>query len=149
MTEVGRVLLTAAVLTLSAFASFAWRISRTDASQPERLIGELRLAQWAAVLFAATGAASIGFAAARPSIPLGTIDATIAVLCVVVAGMVLQREPRAGLLIAAWAFLGHALFDVSHRQGLLSDDLVPRWFAGSWAVWDLAMAAICLWGRRR
>jgi len=26
---------------------------------------------------------------------------------------------------------------------------VPRWFAGSWAVWDLAMAAICLWGRRR
>lgn len=149
MTEVGRVLLTAAVLTLSAFATFAWRISRTEASQPERLIGELRLAQWAAVLFAATGAASIGFAASRPSIPLGTIDVTVAVVCVVVAGVILQREPRAGLLVAAWAFLGHALFDVSHRPGLLSDDLVPRWFAGSWAAWDLAMAAVCLWARRR
>jgi hypothetical protein len=149
MSDTARVLLTAAVLSWSAFATFAWRVTRFDASQPERLIGELRLAQWAAVLLAATGAAGIGFAASHAMVPTGTVDATMAVACVVLAGFVLLREPRTGLLVAALGLLGHAIADVSHRPGWLSVDLVPRWYVVGCAIWDLAVAAVCLWARRR
>lgn len=149
MSDTARVLLTAAVLSFSAFAALAWRVTRSDAAQPERLVGELRLSQWAAVLLAASGAAGIGFAAARPNVPTGTVDVTVAMTCIVLAGLVLLREPRTGLLVAALGLLGHALADVAHRPGWLSQELVPRWYAVSSAVWDLAIAAVCLWARRR
>jgi hypothetical protein len=112
-------------------------------------VGQLRLAQWAAVLLAAAGGTSIGFAAVQALIPLGTIDVTVAVLCVVVAGFVVVSEPRVGLLAAGLGFLGHALFALAHRPGLLSDALIPRWFIVGGALWDLAMSAICFWARRR
>jgi hypothetical protein len=34
-----------------AVSTFAWRVTRIDHDEPDRLIGELRLAQWMAVLF--------------------------------------------------------------------------------------------------
>jgi len=149
MTETARVLLTAAVLSLTAFGAFAWRVARVDPSQPERLIGELRLAQWAAVLLAAAGSTSIGFAAAHITNPLGTIDVTTGVVAVLLAGLVLLREPRTGLLIAALGFLASALVDLAHRPGWLSDDLIPRWYGAGRAAWDLALAALCFFARRR
>ncbi|HUF47047.1 MAG TPA: hypothetical protein VMM93_04465 [Vicinamibacterales bacterium] len=149
MTDTVRVLLSAAVLSLSAFAAFAWRVSRTEAAGPERLVGQLRLAQWAAVLLASTGGAAIGFAATQATIPMGTIDVTVAVLCVLLAGLVVMSEPRVGLLVAGAGFLAHALFDVAHRPGGLSDALMPRWFIVGAAAWDLSMSAICFWARRR
>jgi len=149
MTDTARVLLTAAVLSVSAFGAFAWRVSRLDPSQPERLIGELRLAQWAAILLAATGSTSIGFAAAQVAIPLGTLDVTFAVAFVLLAGLVLLREPRTGLLVAAVGFLAHALLDLAHRPGGLSADLIPRWYVAGCAAWDLALSAMCFFARRR
>jgi hypothetical protein len=149
MTDTARVLLAAAVLSVSAFAAFAWRVARTDPSQPERLIGELRLAQWAAVLLASVGSAALGFAAAQPAVSLGTIDVTIAVTYVLLGGLILLREPRAGLLVAALGFLAHALLDLAHRPGWLSDELMPRWYIAGCAAWDLALSAICFWTRRR
>jgi hypothetical protein len=68
---------------------------------------------------------------------------------VVLAGVALLREPRTGLLIAALGLLGHAIADVSHRPGWLSVDLVPRWYVVGSAIWDLAVAAVCVWARRR
>jgi hypothetical protein len=149
MSDTARLLLTAAVLSVSAFAAFAWRVTRADPSQPERLIGELRLAQWAAVLLAAAGSAAIGFATARASVPLGTIDVTVAVSYVLLSGLVLQREPRSGLLLAAVGFLAHALIDLAHRPGWLSAELMPRWYIAGCAAWDLALSAVCFWARRR
>lgn len=149
MTDTARLLLTVAVLSVSAFGTFAWRVSRLDPSESERLIGELRLAQWAAVLLAAAGSVSIGFAAAEVTDPLGSIDVTIAVAYVLIAGLVLLREPRTALLVAAVAFLAHALVDLAHRPGLLSAELMPRWYAVGCAAWDLAVSAICFFTRRR
>ncbi len=149
MTDTARLLLSAAVLSASAFGAFAWRVSRADPSQPERLIGELRLAQWAAVLLVLVGAPAIGFAAGRAAVPLGTLDVTIAVLYLLLAGLVLLREPRTGLLIAAVALLAHALVDLAHRPGGLSDELMPRWYLAGCAAWNLTLSAICFWARRR
>ena len=92
-----RVLLTAAVLASTGFGVFAWRLSRLDAGGPDRLIGQLRLAQWAALILAAVAAASIGLAVANERAPSGTIEITLGVAVVIVAGVLLLVEPRRAL----------------------------------------------------
>ena len=150
MTDTARLLLTAAVLSASAMIFLAWQIARTDVNHPARLIGQLRLAQCAAMLLAATGAVPIGLAiGASPEVPLAHLDLTLGVVFVVLAGLVLLRDPRQGLLVAAGAFVAHAFIDLAHRPGLLSPGIGPRWFFVSCAVYDVTLAAICYWGRRR
>ena len=150
LTDTARVLLTAAVLSAGALAILAWQVTKTDSHAPARLIGQLRLSQVAAMLLAATGALPIGLAiAAAPTVQLAHLDAALGVIFVVLAGLVLQRDPRQGLLIAALAFIAHALVDLAHRPGLLSPALGPRWFFVSCAVYDVLVAAICYWGQRR
>ena len=149
MSDTARLILTVAVLSASATAMFAWRVSRLDPSEPDRLVGELRLAQWAALLLA-TGAGSwVGLAVANDAVPVGTIEVTFGVVFVLLAALILTREPRDGLLFAAAAFVAHALIDIAHRPGLLSPDLVPRWYAVGCAIFDVFIAAVCYWTRRR
>ena len=150
MTDTARVLLTAAVLSAAAMTVFAWQLMRTDPSDPARLIGELRLAQWAAMLLSAIGAIPMGLAvAAAPAAPLAHLDVALAIGFVAVAGLVLLREPRQGLLIAAGGFMLHALVDLAHRPGLLSPGIAPRWFIVGCAIFDVYTAAVCYWARRR
>lgn len=149
MTDTARVLLTAGVLSLSAIAALAWRTSRIDPDQPERLIGELRLSQWVAILLAATGGLPMGLAIAGATIATAHLDLAIGMVFVGLAGLILQREPRQALLLATGAFLLHAIVDIAHRPGWLSPDLVPRWFVIGCASYDILIAAICYWARRR
>jgi hypothetical protein len=150
MTDTARVLLTAAVLSAGVITILAWQVIRTDVTAPGRLIGELRLAQCAAMLLSATGAVPIGLAvAASPDVPLAHLEVALGVIFVVLAGLVLLRDPRQGLLIAASAFVGHALIDLAHRPGMLSPAIAPRWFFVSCAVYDVGLAVVCYWGQRR
>ena len=149
MNETGRVLLAAAALSLAAIATLAWRITRTDPGEPDRLIGELRLAQWAAVLLAAVGALPIGIAVARLGDATANLDAAVGAVLVGLAGIVLQREPREGLLLLTAAFVLHALVDLAHRPGWLSTDFAPRWFTAGCATYNVCLAALCYWGRWR
>ena len=149
MTDTGRVLLTAAILSASALGVLAWRVSRTDTSQPERLVGELRLAQWAALILAATAGVPIGLAVAQPTLPGGHLDAAIAIGFVCLAGLVLLRDPRDGLFLVAAGFVLHALVDLAHRPGWLAADLAPRWYIVGCASYDVYVAAVCYWARRR
>jgi len=149
VTDTARVLLTAGVLSLSAIVALAWRTSRTESNSPERLIGELRLSQWVAILLAATGGVPMGLAIAGSAIATAHLDLAIGVAFVGLAGLILQREPRQALLIATGGFLLHAIVDIAHRPGWLSPDLVPRWFIIGCASYDILIAAICYWARRR
>ena len=127
----------------------AWRISRLDPSGPDRLIGELRLAQWAASVFAAISAISIGLALANLSAPLAHVDAAMGVMFAGAAGFILQRDPREALLLLAVGFGTHALVDIAHRPGWLSPDLAPRWYMIGGATFDVYVAALCYWARRQ
>jgi hypothetical protein len=150
MTDTARVLLTAAVLAAGAMTILAWQVIRTDVHAPARLIGQLRLAQFAAMLLSATGAVPMGLAiAATPDVSLAHLEIAFGVIFVVLAGLVLLRDPRQGLLIAAIAFVGHALIDLAHRPGLLPPAIAPRWFFVSCAIYDVGLAAICYWSQRR
>jgi hypothetical protein len=149
VTDTGRVLLTAAILSGSTLGVFAWRITRIDAAQADRLIAELRLAQVAAVLLAALGAMPIGLAVAAEQVPGAHLDATLGIAFVVFAGFVLLQQPHEALLVASLGFLAHALVTMAHRPGLLPPDVVPRWLAIALATCDVYLAAICYGARRR
>ncbi len=149
MNDTVRVLLSAAAVSLAAVATLAWRIARTDPAGPDRLIGELRLAQWAAVLLAGVSTIPLGLAVARVADATGNFDAAIGAILVGLAGIVLQREAREGLLIVAGAFVAHALLDIAHRPGWLSTEFAPRWYTVGCAVYNVCLAAICYWARRR
>jgi hypothetical protein len=139
----------AAVLSGGAMTALAWRTLRLDPATPERLIGELGLARWAGVLIAGVGGISLGLAIARPDVPLVHADAALGVIFVGLGGIVLQRDPRDGLFMAAAALLVHALVTIAHRPGWLPVELAPHAFTVGLAVYDVYLAAWCFWVRRR
>jgi hypothetical protein len=147
--DTARVLLAAAALSAGSVSLLAWRTSRIDPSHPGRLVSELQLARWAAILLAASGALAAGLALGRLDVPLGNADLAMGVVFVGAAGLVLQRDPRDGLLFAAGAFILHALVNLAHRPGWLSTDVVPHWFAVGSAIYDVYIAGLCFWARRR
>ena len=149
MSETIRALVAIAVLSGSAFAVFVWRLSRLDAAEPARLIGELRFSQWMALVLGAVGGAWLGVAAVRMPSGYGALEATLALTTILFAGWTLQRETRQSLLLLSAAFVGHALLDVAHRPGWLAADLAPRWFTVGCAAYDIYLAALCYWAQRR
>lgn len=149
VSDTARVLLTAGVLSAIALATFAWRVTRIDVEDSDRLIGELRLMQWAGVMLAGVSAVPMGLALAATTAPLAHLDVAVATIFVGLAGLVLQRDPREGLLLACFGFLAHALLDIAHRPGWLAPDLAPRWYTIGCAIHNVFLAAWCFWARRR
>jgi uncharacterized membrane protein HdeD (DUF308 family) len=139
----------AAALAGIATGAFSWRLSRLDAGGPQRLVAQLRLAQWAAILLAATGAVPIGLAVGQEMLEGGTVEISFGMTFILLSAMVLTREPREALLVVAAGFGLHALLDIAHRPGWLSPYLMPRWFAIGCAIFDVYIAAVCYWARRR
>jgi hypothetical protein len=127
-------------------AGFTWLSIRTSglpSSTPQRLIDELRLAQFAALLLTLTAGAYIGFAVVRDSEPGVGLDIALAIGFLIAAGTSMIREPRQALTIVALAFAAHAVLDVAHRPGLLPDGLAPRWYSIGCAVYDVYIGALC------
>ena len=136
-------------LSGSALGAFAWRLVAIDPAQPQRLIGELRLAQWIAILLAVTGGAWLGLAIRVGGEPLAGLDVTVSLGVAVVAAIALVSEPRQALGLLAGAFMAHALIDIAHRPGWLSPAIAPRWFVVGCSAYDVYIAALCYWARRR
>ncbi len=86
---------------------------------------------------------------ARPDLAMGHLDASLGVVFVGLGGIVLQREPRDGLLLAMGLFLVHALINIAHRPGWLSTDVAPHWFTVGCAIYDVYLAGLCFWVWRR
>jgi hypothetical protein len=125
---------------------FTWQSIRTSAvpaSSPDRLIAELRLAQFAALILTLTAGSYIGFAVVREHQPGVGFDVALAVGFFLIAAVTMVRDPRQGLTIVALAFAGHAVVDVLHRPGLLPADLAPRWYSIGCAVYDVYLGALC------
>jgi hypothetical protein len=148
VSDTARALLTFALLSSTALGVYVWKLSRLDPGGPDRLVGQLRLAQWSALVLAATGAVSIGSTIAHETAPFGTLEVTLGVAFVVLAAVVLHREPREALLLAAGAFVLHALATLAHRPNGLSP-VAPGWYTAGSAIYDLFFAAVCYWARRR
>ena len=127
-------------------AGFTWQAARTAAtptSSPDRLVGELRLAQLAALLLTLSAGAYIGLAIVRENAPGVGLDITLAVGFLLVGAVTMVREPRQALTIVAIAFAAHAVLDVAHRPGVLPAGLAPRWYSIGCAVYDVYIGALC------
>ena len=149
MTDTARVLLIGGVLSALAMAIVAWRITRIDPTHPDRLIGELRLAQLGAILLALTGGTWLGLAIGHEGELFAGLDASLGIVVAILGAMVLLLEPRQALLVLALAFAAHAVVDIGHRPGWLSPAVAPRWFIVGCALYDVFIAALCFWARRR
>ena len=149
MDDTARLVITTFALSAVALSVYTWRLTRIDASQPERLIGQLRLVQWVAILLAMTGGAWLGLAVRAGAEPLAAVEVSVAVGCGIAAALALLSDPRAALGLLAAVFMAHALVDIAHRPGWLPPTIAPRWFTVGCAAYDVYLAALCYWARRR
>lgn len=149
MNDTARVLLVAAVLSAAAVARLAWRLQREEPDSPERLIGELRLARWLAVLVCGLGAMTSGLAVGSPSASLANVDAAAGLLIVGVSGLILQREPPEGLLIATIVSVALAVWNLAHRPGWLDDGDGLAWYRMGAATYAVCLASVSYLSRRR
>jgi hypothetical protein len=148
LTETARVLLVAAVLSAAAVVGQAWQVLRDEPNSPERLVGELRLERWIAVLLGAVGAVNAGVAVGAPPFPLSNLDAAAGMLLVGLAGLLLQREPGEGLLIGALGCGFHVLWNLAHRPVWVGDDGLWWYRVGS-AAYATVLGVMSYWVRRR
>ena len=131
MTDAARALLvacTALALTLIRLSVIA---TRADPASPQRLIAELRLAQFSAVLLVLTAGVYIGFALAHASTTGSGLE------------VALTQAPGRALTLLAVAFAGHAVVDLLHGAGILPAEALPNWYATACAIYDVAIAAVC------
>ncbi len=143
MTEGLRTVLVAFVGLAAGFTWHAFRTSSIPLTSPDRLVSELRLAQFAALLLSMTAGVYIGFAVNHEAqIGVG-FDISFAVGFLVVAASTLIKDPRQALTILALAFAAHAVLDVAHRPGLLPEGVAPRWYFLGCAVYDVYIGALC------
>jgi hypothetical protein len=138
---------TVAVAFVGLAAGLTWYAARTASiptSSPDRLVAELRLAQFAALLLAMTAGVYVGFAVRSESTIGVGLDIALATGFLVIAATTLVRDPRQSLVIVALAFAAHALLDVAHQPGgLLPHEIAPRWYLIGCAIYDLYIGALC------
>ena len=144
MTEGLRTLVVAFAGLAAGLTWYAVRTTSIPTSSPDRLVAELRLAQFAALLLAMMAGVYVGFAVLNESMRGVGLDIALAIGFLVVAATTLVRDPRQSLVIVALAFAAHALLDVAHQPGgLLPHDIAPRWYLIGCAIYDLYIAALC------
>jgi hypothetical protein len=148
VSDTARILLTTALLSGSAFAMFVWQLTRLDVGGPDRLVAQLRLAQWGALLLAAIAGISLGLTIAHDEGPFGSLEVALSAAFLIVAAVAMLREPRSALYVLAIAFVLHALFEIAHRPGALPS-VAPRWYAVGSSIYDVYIAAFCYWAARR
>ncbi|HJO38673.1 MAG: hypothetical protein QGF21_07700 [Vicinamibacterales bacterium] len=143
MTDTLRALFVTAVASGAGFAWLALRTSRLERQGPERLVGELRLAQVAALLLAFVAGAYLGFAASASTAEAAGLDVALALVFFVAAAVAPTRDPGEALVVLALAFGAHAVVDILHRPGALPVGVVPQWYLVGCAVYNVALGALC------
>jgi hypothetical protein len=117
--------------------------TRADPSAPDRLVAELRLAQFAALMLVLTAGVYIGFALAHGSSQGSGLDVALAVGFLMLAAVAVTQEPGRALTVLALGFAGHAVVDLVHGAGSLPSDALPSWYATACAIYDVGVAGVC------
>jgi hypothetical protein len=141
--EAARALLLVSLAVLGGMVWMTWRTLRIPAAAPDRLVAELRLAQFGAVLLALIAGASLGLTAVNEARSGIAIEAALALAFFAVATIAPLRDPREALTLLALAFGAHALAVISHRPGLLPDSIAPVWFTIGCAIVDVLVGVLC------
>jgi hypothetical protein len=142
LTEGARTLAVAFAGVAAGFTWYAIRTSLVPTSSPDRLVAELRLAQFAALLLAMTAGVYLGFAVNHEG-QLGVgFDVALALGFLIVAAATLVRDPHQALTMLALAFAAHAVVDVAHQPGALPE-VAPPWYLTASAIYDVYVGILC------
>ena len=126
-----------------ALAWTAWQACRSDPNSPERLIVELRLSQYSALLLLLVVGVYVGLNVAYENINGTSFDIAIAVGFFVIVSSVITWEPASALTTLSLAWVGHSFVDLAHIINLLPADIAPAWYPRVCAIYDVCVAAIC------
>ena len=135
-----------AVVFLAFGTTLAWLslgARRADPTSGQRLVAELRLAQFAALLLALAAAVPIGLALGHDDVPGAGLVVAIAAGCFAVAALVTTWEPVRALTALAAAWGAHAAAGLAHGAGLLPPEMVPPWYPAAAATYGALVAALC------
>ncbi len=114
MTEAFRALAFGSATLGLALGWLAWRATRLDVSSPNRLVMELRLAQFASLLLVLAAGIYVGLAVAHESSAGVGVDIALAIGFFVVAALATTWEPTRALTTLAVAWGAHGLVDLAH-----------------------------------
>ena len=143
MTDATRALLVAGAALALALLRLSVIATNADPASPQRLVAELRLAQFAALLLVLTAGVYIGFALAHESATGSGLDVALGVGFLVLAAVAVTRAPGLALTLLAVAFASHAVVDLLHSAQVLPAEALPGWYATACAIYDVAIAAVC------
>ncbi len=143
MSDSARALLVAGIALAIILTRLALAAVRADPSSAARLVAELRLAQFAAMMLMLSAGAYIGFALAQEWTTGSGLDVALAVGFLALASIAVTRDPRLALTLLALAFAGHAGVDLLHGAGMLPPESMPPWYATACAVYDVGVAGVC------
>ncbi len=135
-----------AVVFLAFGGTVAWLAlgaRRAEPTSGQRLVSELRLAQFAALLLALAASVPIGLALGHDDVPGTGLVIAIAAGYFVVAALVTTWEPVRALTTLALAWSAHAVTDLAHVAGLLPPEILPGWYPPACATYDVLVAALC------
>ena len=121
----------------------AWQACRSDPNSSERLVVELRLSQYSALLLLLVAGVYVGLNVAYDNIDGTSFDIAIAVGFFVIVSSVITREPASALTTLSLAWIGHSFVDLAHIINLLPGDIAPAWYPRVCAIYDVCVAAIC------
>ena len=143
MTDATRALLVACAALALALIRLSVVATTADAASPQRLVAELRLAQFAALMLVLTAGVYIGFALAHASTTGSGLDVALGVGFLALASVAVTQDPRRALTLLAVAFAGHAVVDLLHGAQVLPADALPDWYATACAIYDIGIAGVC------
>ena len=143
MTDAIRSLVVGAAALGLTFAWLAIHTVRTDATAPDRLVLELRLAQFAALLLVLIAGVYVGFAIVADLASNAGWDVALAIGFLVLASMATTWDPRQALTALTLAFAAHAGIDLLHTIDMLPSEMAPRWYFTACAIYDVVIAGLC------
>jgi len=120
-----------------------------EASNPNRLIAELRLAQYAALLMVLTAGVYIGLALGQEQQPRFELEIAFSTGFILLATLSTTWVPKKALTGLALAWIFHAIIDLGHIAEVLSV-MQPSWYSTTCAIHNVVLAGFCylpIWRR--
>jgi len=118
-------------------------IATREDDSTSRLVAELRLAQFAALLLVLIAGVYIGFALAQGSTTGSGFDVALAVGFLALAAVAATQPPGTALTLLAAAFAAHAVVDLLHGAAVLPSVALPDWYITACAIYDVGIAGVC------
>ena len=143
VTEAFRALALGSVALGLALGWLAYNAARLEVTSPNRLVLELRLAQFSALLLVLAAGIYVGLAIAHENTPGVGLDIALATGFFVVAALATTWEPTRALTALAIAWGAHGLVDLAHMADALPGAIAPPWYPTACAIFDVAVAGIC------